>query len=103
MISFDARWGHEADLESEGGHKQFATQNHTDQMQEAVERLHSKILDIAEQQEFAITREAVHRDTAESTNARVVSWTCIEAAFLVGLAIAQVYFLKSYFEVRTLI
>merc|ERR1719277_906097 len=110
MVSFDARWGHEHDEEMEGTDeggikeiKKFVTQNHTDRMKDTVEKLHSRILDITEQQEFAITREAVHRETAESTNARVVTWTVIEAVFLIGLAICQVYFLKSYFEVKTLI
>merc|ERR1719215_84355 len=106
MVSFDARWGHDYDHElDQGGReiKQFVTQNHTDQMKDTVAKLYSRVLDITEQQEFAIPREAVHRETAESTNTRVVWWTVVEAIFLVALAIAQVYILRSYFEVKTLI
>mmetsp|Transcript_82898 Transcript_82898/g.173569 ORF Transcript_82898/g.173569 Transcript_82898/m.173569 type:complete len:214 (-) Transcript_82898:93-734(-) len=105
MISFDWRWGleHELDLSDSKELKQFVTQNHTAQMQESVAQLYRKTLDILEQQEFAITREAVHRETAESTNSRVLWWTIVEAIFLVVLAMVQVYILRSYFEVKSII
>merc|ERR1719229_2074007 len=100
MISFESRWTHSPE---ETDHHSFVTQNHTDQFQDLVYQLWAKTEDISEQQQFAITREEVHRETAESTNSRVVWWTLFEALALVSLAGFQVYYLRSYFEVKHII
>ncbi|CAK0875399.1 unnamed protein product, partial [Prorocentrum cordatum] len=77
MVSFDSRFG--LDDEFADDHHLFITQNHTDKVKETVMKLHARTFDIEAQQQFAITREAVHRNTAESTNARVLWWTVFEA------------------------
>merc|ERR1711920_1191712 len=81
----------------------MGTKNHTDVVKDTVEQLHTRILSILDQQQFTITREAVHRETAERTNTRVVWWTVVEVITLICLAGFQVYYLRSYFGVKTII
>mmetsp|Transcript_27545 Transcript_27545/g.53974 ORF Transcript_27545/g.53974 Transcript_27545/m.53974 type:complete len:214 (+) Transcript_27545:44-685(+) len=81
-------------------HHQFVTKEHTDKVGELVQKLEYKAADILDQQQYAITREAVHRETAESTNSRVMWWTLAEVVVLVTLALFQVYYLKAFFEVK---
>ncbi|KAF2074047.1 hypothetical protein CYY_004661 [Polysphondylium violaceum] len=53
----------------------------------------------AEQDYFRI-REAYHRNTAESTNSRVLWWSVFEAFVLLSMSIWQIYYLKRFFEVK---
>lgn len=86
-----------------GDNKDFVTKEHTTSFQELVNRLEQRAGDIVDQQQYAITRESVHRDTAESTNARVMWWTVLEVSSLVLLAAFQVYYLRSFFEVKQIV
>jgi hypothetical protein len=43
-------------------------------------------------------RERSHRNTSESTNARVLWWSILEAVVLVLLAVFQVFYLRQFFE-----
>lgn len=49
-----------------------------------------------------MVRERVHRNTAESTNARVKWWSMFQLAVLIGEGIFQVWWLKRFFEVSAL-
>eukprot|EP00928_Gymnodinium_smaydae_P023597 TRINITY_DN19416_c0_g1_i1.p1 TRINITY_DN19416_c0_g1~~TRINITY_DN19416_c0_g1_i1.p1 ORF type:complete len:207 (+),score=49.32 TRINITY_DN19416_c0_g1_i1:110-730(+) len=95
------------DSHSVGGadpsHKEFVTKEHTDKVSELVGDLEKKALDVLDQQQYSLTREAVHRDIAESTNARVMWWTCVEVVALILLATFQVCYLRSYFEVKQIV
>jgi hypothetical protein len=84
-------------------HKEFVTKEHTDQVLKHIQTLADRTNDILDQQVFAITREAVHRQTAESTNSRVMWWTFAEVLSLIVLATFQVFYLKSFFEVKQVI
>jgi len=44
-------------------------------------------------------RERTHRNTAESTNARVKWWSVFQLLFLVGEGLFQVWWLRRFFEV----
>ena len=44
-------------------------------------------------------RERTHRNTAESTNARVKWWSLFQLGVLLGEGIFQVWWLKRFFEV----
>eukprot|EP00747_Dinoflagellata_sp_TGD_P211061 gnl/TRDRNA2_/TRDRNA2_84262_c0_seq1.p2 gnl/TRDRNA2_/TRDRNA2_84262_c0~~gnl/TRDRNA2_/TRDRNA2_84262_c0_seq1.p2 ORF type:complete len:201 (+),score=48.92 gnl/TRDRNA2_/TRDRNA2_84262_c0_seq1:36-638(+) len=102
MVSFNFRvdeHGDEVSLQ----HKEFVTKDHTDKVGELVAQLEARAADILDQQQYTITREAVHRDTAESTNSRVMWWTVMEVLSLISLAAFQVYYLRSYFEVKQVV
>ncbi|KZT12756.1 supernatant protein factor C-terminal domain-containing protein [Laetiporus sulphureus 93-53] len=55
---------------------------------------------VKDEQEYIVVRERKHRDTAESTNARVKWWSIFQAAVLFSVVAWQVYYLKSFFEVK---
>lgn len=46
-----------------------------------------------------MVRERTHRNTAESTNARVKWWSIFQLLVLIGEGIFQVWWLKRFFEV----
>mmetsp|Transcript_5289 Transcript_5289/g.15055 ORF Transcript_5289/g.15055 Transcript_5289/m.15055 type:complete len:208 (-) Transcript_5289:164-787(-) len=83
--------------------KDMVTQDHTNKVKNLVAKLEAQTSDILDQQQYTITREAVHRNTAESTNSRVMWWTILEVVLLICLAGFQVYYLRSYFEVKQII
>ena len=53
--------------------------------------------------EYLRQREKTHRDTTESTNARVL-WLMLGSVVIVsGLAVVQMYYLRTYFKSKKLI
>jgi hypothetical protein len=54
---------------------------------------------VKDEQSYIVLRERVHRNTAESTNARVKWWSIFQLAVLIGEGIFQVWWLKRFFEV----
>ncbi|TCD67001.1 p24 complex component [Steccherinum ochraceum] len=55
---------------------------------------------VKDEQEYIVIRERTHRNTAESTNARVKWWSVFQALVLFAVVGWQVYYLKSFFEVK---
>eukprot|EP01135_Chromosphaera_perkinsii_P002252 Nk52_evm38s221 gene=Nk52_evmTU38s221 len=54
--------------------------------------------DTSHTQMYLRYRESRHRHTAESTNERVMMWSIMECAVLVGMAVLQVHFVKQFFK-----
>ena len=54
---------------------------------------------VKDEQSYIIVRERTHRNTAESTNARVKWWSIFQLGVLIGEGIFQVWWLKRFFEV----
>ncbi|KAG8895294.1 p24 complex component, partial [Tulasnella sp. 403] len=55
---------------------------------------------VKDEQEYIVMRERTHRNTAESTNDRVKWWSIAQTILLFGVCGWQVYYLKSFFEVK---
>ncbi|KAF9509509.1 hypothetical protein BS47DRAFT_1332256 [Hydnum rufescens UP504] len=55
---------------------------------------------VKDEQEYIVIRERVHRDTAESTNSRVMWWSIFQGIVLVATCGWQIYYLQSFFEVK---
>jgi hypothetical protein len=55
---------------------------------------------VKDEQGYIVVRERTHRNTAESTNARVKWWSIFQLMVLSGNGIFQVWWLKRFFEVR---
>jgi len=55
---------------------------------------------VKDEQEYIVIRERVHRNTAESKNDRVKWWSIIQAIVLLAVVGWQIYYLKSFFEVK---
>jgi len=83
--------------------EELATLDDSKKLEALVAALEGKVQEISAQQSYATTREAVHRDTSETTNSRILWWTFLEVAVLVVLAGFQIYYLKSFFEVKQLV
>ncbi|KAH9960483.1 emp24/gp25L/p24 family/GOLD-domain-containing protein [Russula dissimulans] len=58
---------------------------------------------VKDEQEYIVIREKTHRNTAESTNSRVKWWSILQAVVLFSVVAWQVYYLKSFFEVKRVI
>lgn len=55
------------------------------------------------EQSYIVARERTHRNTAESTNARVKWWNVFVIALVVGEAAFQVWWLRRFFEVKRVV
>lgn len=64
-----------------------------------VRRLSEALAQVKDEQSYIVVRERVHRNTAESTNARVKWWSIFQLAVLIGEGVFQVWWLKRFFEV----
>ncbi|OOO09199.1 GOLD domain protein [Aspergillus oryzae] len=72
-----------------------------DPLEVEVRRLSEALAQVKDEQSYIVVRERVHRNTAESTNARVKWWSIFQLAVLIGEGIFQVWWLKRFFETST--
>ena len=101
VLSFDIRVTTDYDFDSDAAN--VATKAHTDKVEALVDKLLNRVLDLEEQQHHGITREEVHRLTAETTSARVAWWSMAKIFALIVCAVGQVWYLKSFFETKRII
>ena len=87
-------------LQEGHGIHEYATKRHTLETTRLVEILRDKVEGIKTQQEFALTRETVHQNMAQTTSERVLWWTLGEAVLLLALAVLQFRYLRGFFEVK---
>lgn len=64
-----------------------------------VRHLAELMAQVKDEQGYIVVRERTHRNTAESTNARVKWWSLFQIIVLVGEGVFQVWWLKRFFEV----
>jgi hypothetical protein len=64
-----------------------------------VRHLSENLAQVRDEQSYIVVRERVHRNTAESTNARVKWWSLFQLIVVIGEGIFQVWWLKRFFEV----
>ncbi len=62
-----------------------------------IRALANSLTSVKDEQEYIVVRERTHRDTAESTNARVKWWSILQAVVLFSVVGWQVYYLKVSF------
>ncbi|KAK7695424.1 hypothetical protein QCA50_000060 [Cerrena zonata] len=65
-----------------------------------IRNLAQGLTSVKDEQEYIVVREKTHRNTAESTNSRVKWWSVLQAIVLFLVVAWQVYYLKSFFEVK---
>ncbi len=70
-------------------------------MNHLVRQLSELLSQVRDEQSYIVMRERTHRNTAESTNARVKWWSIFQLGVLIGEGIFQVWWLKRFFEVST--
>ncbi|KAF9354238.1 p24 complex component [Mortierella sp. AD094] len=76
------------------------TSGKTDPLENEIRELAAGIEEIKIEQEYTLARERTHRNTAESTNSRVVWWSLFQSAILFLVCIFQITYLKRFFEVK---
>jgi p24 family protein beta-1 len=59
-----------------------------------IRSLANSLTSVKDEQEYIVIRERTHRNTAESTNARVKWWSVLQAFVLFSVVAWQVYYLK---------
>ncbi|CAG9770060.1 unnamed protein product [Ceutorhynchus assimilis] len=72
-------------------------------IEEMIRELSASLLAVKQEQEYMQIRDRIHRSINESTNSRVVAWSFFEAVILFSMTIAQVFYLKRFFEVRRVV
>lgn len=74
-----------------------------DSLDAAVRRLSVLTADVKNEQGYIVVRERTHRNTAESTNDRVKWWSIMQLVIVVCNSAFQIYYLKRFFEVKTIV
>ncbi|KAJ9607561.1 p24 complex component [Cladophialophora chaetospira] len=72
-----------------------------DPLETEVRTLSDLLAQVKDEQAYIVVRERTHRNTAESTNARVKWWSIFQLGVLIGEGIFQVWWLKRFFEVNS--
>jgi hypothetical protein len=65
----------------------------------SVRTLSELVAQVKDEQGYIVVRERTHRNTAESTNARVKWWSMFQILLLVAEGMFQVWWIKRFFEV----
>ncbi len=68
-----------------------------------VRQLSELLSHVKDEQTYIVIRERTHRNTAESTNARVKWWSIFQLGVLIGEGVFQVWWLKRFFEVKRVV
>ncbi|KAF9096961.1 p24 complex component [Mortierella sp. AM989] len=77
-----------------------AVDNKIDPLENEIRELAIGIEEVRNEQEYTLAREKTHRNTAESTNSRVMWWSLFQSAILFLVCIFQITYLKRFFEVK---
>lgn len=65
-----------------------------------VKQLTELLAQVKDEQGYIVIRERTHRNTAESTNARVKWWSIFQMGVLLGQGAFQIWWLRRFFEVK---
>lgn len=69
----------------------------------AIRRLGELTNDVRAEQSYLVIRERTHRNTAESTNSRVKWWSVFQILVVACNSVFQIYYLKRFFEVQSVV
>ncbi|KAK9462183.1 emp24/gp25L/p24 family/GOLD-domain-containing protein [Lipomyces oligophaga] len=74
-----------------------------DPLEVEIKSLSVLVEQVQDELEYIRIRERVHRNTAESTNSRVKWWSLFQIGVVAGSGIFQVYYLKRFFEIKSVV
>jgi len=75
--------------------------DHIAPLEREIRDLTNSLQTVKDEQEYIVVREKVHRNTAESTNSRVKWWSVLQGIVLFSVCGWQIYYLRSFFEVKS--
>lgn len=70
-------------------------------LEDEVRKLADNVQSVKNEQAYIVIRERIHRNTAESTNARVKWWSLFQIVVVAANSLFQIYYLKRFFEVKS--
>ncbi|KAF2076749.1 hypothetical protein CYY_001938 [Polysphondylium violaceum] len=70
-------------------------------MDQSIQKIERTLQSIIHEQKRLRYREQANRDTSESTNGRVVWWSIAEVVVLVVMGVAQIWYLRRWFDSRS--
>ncbi|KAF9346988.1 p24 complex component [Mortierella sp. AD094] len=79
------------------------TTHKVDPLENEIRELAAGIQEVRNEQEYTLARERTHRNTAESTNSRVVWWSLFQSGILFVVCVFQITYLKRFFEVKRVV
>ncbi|CUM56066.1 unnamed protein product [Debaryomyces fabryi] len=74
-----------------------------DSLDYAIQRMSQLTNDVKAEQTYLVIRERTHRNTAESTNSRVKWWSVFQILVVAANSVFQIYYLKRFFEVKSVV
>lgn len=74
-----------------------------DSLDYSILRLKQLTSDVKAEQNYLVIRERTHRNTAESTNSRVKWWSLFQIVVVALNCLFQIYYLRRFFEVRSVV
>ncbi|KAK9330731.1 emp24/gp25L/p24 family/GOLD-domain-containing protein [Lipomyces starkeyi] len=80
-----------------------ASETEADPLEKEIKSLSTIIDQVKDELQYLLLRERMHRNTAESTNSRVKWWSLFQLGVVAGTGIFQVYYLKRFFEVKSVV
>ncbi|PHH89109.1 hypothetical protein CDD83_6636 [Cordyceps sp. RAO-2017] len=75
----------------------------SDPIESEVRHLSELLAQVRDEQQYIIVRERTHRNTAESTNARVKWWNLFVIGVVIGECLFQIWWLRRFFEVKRVV
>lgn len=80
-----------------------ANDPNSDSLDYSILRLKQLTSDVKAEQNYLVIRERTHRNTAESTNSRVKWWSLFQIVVVALNCLFQIYYLRRFFEVRSVV
>jgi len=74
-----------------------------DPLEREVRALSEELAQVKDEQEYIVVRERMHRNTAESTNARVKYWNILQILVLGANCVFQIFYLRRCFETKRVV
>eukprot|EP01038_Epipyxis_sp_PR26KG_P009576 gene9576-12899_t len=69
-------------------------------LQSELEDLKEGLQQLKDHQSYMNQREDVHKESLESINTKVLTWTILEAVILIAMALWQIFYIRSFFETK---
>ena len=76
----------------------FPSLEHLGPVVDSIMKITDKIEKVERMQHFMRVREQSHRDTQESTNARIANFAIFEAVVLLSISALQVFYIQGWFS-----
>lgn len=74
-----------------------------DTLDHAIHQLGRLTQEVKDEQAYLVIRERTHRNTAESTNSRVKWWSVFQIVVVAANSLFQIYYLRRFFEVKSVV